>query len=84
MGFTNLGRIAYLSGTTQSILQNDPAGDSKRGDRVTALCLTCLKDGKAESAEKSEALPALSPHVSSHYLGSEGLTLDLNLFNLIT
>ncbi|XP_024864547.2 uncharacterized protein LOC112450985 [Kryptolebias marmoratus] len=80
MGITNLSRNAYLSGTMQSILQNDPAEDSERGNSVAGLCLTCLKDGKAASTEKSAALPAVSPHGSSNSLGREGLALDPNQF----
>lgn len=79
-GISELGRNGYLFGTMQSIFQSDAAEDSGRGNTVTDSCLTCLKDRRPASAEKSVALPALSPDGSSDPLSTERLALDFHQF----
>lgn len=76
---SNLGRNEHQLGKMQSIFQNDTAEDSVRGNTMTNLYLTCLKDRRA-STEKCVALPALSPDASSDSSSTEGLALDFNQF----
>lgn len=52
---------ASCNPSSKMIQQTIPKGES-----VTDLYLTCLKDRKAASTEKSIALLAVSPHVSSN------------------
>lgn len=73
-----ISRNEYPFGAMQSIFRSDPAEDSVSGNAVTNLCLTCLKDGRAVSTEKSVALPALSPDGSSDSLSTGGLASDFN------
>ncbi|XP_051254267.1 uncharacterized protein LOC127362525 [Dicentrarchus labrax] len=79
-GISNLGRNEYLFSATQSIFQRDRAGDSVRGNTVTNLCLTCLKDRRPVSTEKSVALPVLSPDGSSDSLSTEEIAIDFSQF----
>ncbi|XP_014862955.1 PREDICTED: uncharacterized protein LOC106930114 [Poecilia mexicana] len=60
-----LGENEDLPSKMQFILQADPAIDSMKGNDVTDLCLTCLKDGKAMSSEKFAASSTASLN-SSH------------------
>lgn len=79
-GISTLRRNKYLSGTVQSIFQNDTAEVSFNGSAVTNLCLTCHKDRRAVFTEESVAQPELSPDVSSDSLSTTVLTLDFNEF----
>lgn len=79
-GISNLDRNDYPFSTVQSIFQSDTGEDSVRGNTVTNLCLTCLKDRRLRSTEKSVALPAPSPQDTSDSPGIEGLALDSNQF----
>ena len=79
-GISNLDRNDYPFGTVQSIFQSDTGEDSVRGSAVTNLCLTCLKDRRLPSTEKSVAVPVPSPQDTSDSPGIEGLALDSNQF----
>lgn len=79
-GISNLGRNEYLLGTVQSIFRIDKAEDSVRANTLTNFCLTCQKDRRAASTEKSLALPAPSPDGSSDSFSIDGLALDFTQF----
>lgn len=74
-GISTLRRNEYSSVTVQSIFQNDAAEDSLSGSTGTNLCLTCLKDRRAASAEEAVAHPVLSPYISSDSVSPTRLTL---------
>ncbi|CAK6968132.1 uncharacterized protein LOC121898295 isoform X1 [Scomber scombrus] len=77
-GISNLSRNEYLFSTLPSVFQNDTAEDSLTAYIMTNLCLTCLKDRREVSTEKSVALPPLSPDSSSP--SRDSLQLDFNQF----
>ncbi|KAL7399765.1 hypothetical protein ABVT39_001282 [Epinephelus coioides] len=79
-GISNLDRNGYPLSTVQSIFRSNTAEDSVRGNTVTNLCLTCQRDRREVSTEKSVTLPALSPGGSSDSPRIEGLTFDFSQF----